>query len=146
MSKSNWLEHGLLDLIFHGTALAGVAQNHAAPRVDWYISLHTASPGEAGNQTTNECAYVGYARIEVDRDNIAWDVTAHEAENLAAITFGVCAGGGPETATHFAIGETLAGADNILYYGEITNPVGGLVINNGITPEFAIRALTASED
>ena len=68
MSKGNTFENDLLGLIFNGTAIANLADDAAtSPLTELYVSLHTADPGEAGDQTTNECAYTSYARVAVAR-------------------------------------------------------------------------------
>lgn len=50
-----------------------------------YLSLHTADPGEAGDQTTNEVSYTSYARVAVARNGSAWTVSGNAA-TLAANT------------------------------------------------------------
>ena len=66
MSKSNAYETDLLGLLFNGTAIANIADNAAsAPLTDLFVALHTADPGEAGNQGTNEANYTGYNRVTV---------------------------------------------------------------------------------
>lgn len=58
MSKGNTFENDLLKLIFHGTAIANIADNAAsAPLTYLPVSFHTAEVPEGGDQTTNECAY-----------------------------------------------------------------------------------------
>ncbi|WP_420584905.1 hypothetical protein [Ruegeria sp.] len=62
-SKADALENDYLDLIFNATAIADLAENDStSPATNLYLSLHSASPGEAGDQSTNECAYTGYSR------------------------------------------------------------------------------------
>lgn len=63
MSKGNTFENDLLQLIFNAVAIANLAQNGVSPITNIEVSLHTADPGEAGDQTTSETAYTGYARI-----------------------------------------------------------------------------------
>jgi len=68
MSKSNAFENSLLKLIFNATAIANLADNAAtSPLTNLYVSLHTADPGEAGDQSTNEVSYTSYARVAVAR-------------------------------------------------------------------------------
>jgi hypothetical protein len=60
MSMTNQAEHALLDLIFLNTDWANIGdasglQNSAAAG-SFYVSLHTADPGEAGSQTTSEAS------------------------------------------------------------------------------------------
>ncbi len=66
MSASNALETSLLGLLITNAAAANIGdagglQPSVAAGVFW-ISLHTADPGEAGDQTTSETAYTNYAR------------------------------------------------------------------------------------
>jgi hypothetical protein len=67
-------------------------------------------------------------------------MAASTISNAAAVTFPQCTGG-TESATHFAIGTVSSGAINskILHSSALDAP---LAISNGITPEFAIGALT----
>jgi len=71
MSKSNTFENQYLQLIFNNVDIpnigdAGGIQNSAVAG-NLYLALHTADPGEAGDQTTNECAYTSYDRVAVAR-------------------------------------------------------------------------------
>lgn len=143
MSKGNTFENDFLKLIFQATAIANIADNAAAsPLTNLYVSLHTADPGEAGDQTTSEATYTGYARIPVARTAGGWTVTANAVENAAAITFGLCTAGS-NTITHFAIGTLVSGAGKILFKGALT---GSLAVSSGITPQFAAGALDVTED
>lgn len=143
MSKSNAMENGLLELFFKGTTFANIADNAGtSPLANLYIALHTADPTEAGNQTSNECAYTSYARVAVPRSGSGWNVSGNAASNAAAITFPT-ATGGSETATHFSIGSLSSGAGVIYYIGALSSP---LAISTGITPEFAIGDLDVTEE
>lgn len=149
MSFSNAFETDLLELLFNNTTLAnmgdvtGLVGSTGAGSL--YVSLHTADPGEAGTQATNEISYTGYARVAVARNSGGWTVTGNTVSNTAAVTFGACTAGSG-TATHFGIGLEVSGATELLAYGTISSPGGGLAISAGITPEFAIGALTATLD
>ena len=68
--KSATFENDILKLIFNGTAITNVADNAAtSPLANLYVSLHTADPTDAGNQTSNEISYTGYARVAVARNS-----------------------------------------------------------------------------
>ena len=60
MSKTNTWENDLLKLVFQNTSasLIGDATGLVGSGVagSLYVSLHTADPGEAGDQTTSETA------------------------------------------------------------------------------------------
>lgn len=143
MSKTNSAENSIIDLIFNATAWANVADNAASsPLTNLYVSLHTSDPGEAGSQTTNECAYTSYARVAVARNSGGWTVSGNQASNAAAVTW-PAATGGSETATHFGIGSAASGTGVLYYSGALS---AGLAISSGITPEAAIGALTVTED
>ncbi len=110
-----------------------------------YIALHTADPGEAGDQTTSETTYTGYARVAVARSGAGWTVSGTaptQAANAAVVTFGLCTVGTP-TITHFSVGFASSGASVILDSGPLT---ASLAVSPGITPNFAIGALVVTLD
>jgi len=142
MSKGNTFENDLLELIFNGTAIANLADDAAtSPLTNIYVALHTGDPGEAGNQTTNECAYTSYARVAVARTSGGWTVTANSVSPAANIDF-PAATGGTETATHVSIGTDVSGTGKILYYGAITPSIN---ISTGVTPRIGTGS-TITED
>jgi len=133
MSKSNALETGILGLIFNATAIANIADNAAtSPLTNLYASFHTDDPGDAGDQTTNEATYPGYARVAVPRTSGGWTVTGDTAVPVAPIIFPMCTGG-TETETHFGIGTAPSGAGVLLYSGTITP---NLDVSTGIPPQL----------
>jgi hypothetical protein len=142
MSKSDSLENSLLKLIFNATAIANVADNAASsPLTNLYVSLHTADPGEAGSQTTNEITYTSYARVAVARTTGGWTVTTNSVSPVATITF-PAGTGGSGTATHFGVGSLSSGA-GVLYYSGTVTP--NIVCGNGVTPQLT-TASTITED
>lgn len=141
MSKSNSFETSLLALIFNATAIADLAENDSSsPATNLELALHTADPGEAGDQTTSEATYTSYARVNVARTSGGWTVTGNSVANAAQIDF-PAATGGTNTITHFSVG--VPGSDVILYSGALT---ASLAVSSGITPTFAAGALTITED
>lgn len=142
MSKGNTFENDFLKLVFQATAIANLADNAASsPLTSLYVSLHTADPGEAGDQTTNEATYTGYARVAVLRSASGFDISAN-AVNLHAITaFPACTASN-NTITHFAIGTASSGAGKLLYSGTVTP---NLTVANGVTPELDTSG-TITED
>jgi len=142
MSKGNTFENDWLKLVFNATAIANLADNaSSSPLASLFVSLHTSDPGEAGDQTTNECAYTSYARVSVARTSGGWTITASSVSPVANITF-PAATGGSETATHWAIGTLTSGAGIILYSGTISP---NIVISSGVTP-IITTASTITED
>lgn len=142
MSKGNTFENDLLKLIFNATAIANIADNAASsPLANLFVALHTADPGEAGDQTTNEIAYTSYARVTVARTSGGWTVTTNSVSPVAAITF-PAGTGGSGTATHASIGVVVSGASKILYSGTVTP---NIVCGSGVTPSLT-TASTITED
>lgn len=135
MSKSDTFENDFLKLIFNAVGIAGLADNAAAgPLGSLYVSLHTADPGEGGNQTTSEIAYTGYARVAVARTAAGWVVTANSVSPAAPVTFGPMTAGAGGSAAFWAVGTTAAGAGKVLYSGAI-NPAINVV--NNVTPSLS---------
>lgn len=146
MSMSNAAEAALLDLLFLNADWAGIGdagglQNSAAAG-SFYISLHTADPGEAGDQTTSEVSYTGYARVAVARSGAGFSRSGSTVSNVATVQFGECSSGSA-TATHFAIGAASSGAGQIILSGALS---ASRAISAGITPLFNASALTATVD
>lgn len=136
MSKGNTTENDVLELIFKATALSWSANTNL------YVSLHTADPGEGGNQTTSECAFGSYARQTVARSGSGWTVSGNTASNAATISFPECSSGS-ETVTHVAIGTASSSTGQILYSGALS---ASRAVSSGITLQFAVGALQITED
>lgn len=151
MSKSDAFELDILKHIFQNVDLAGIGDagglRGSAGAGSLYISLHSADPGEAGTQSTNEISYTGYQRVGVARGTGTWTCATSSgvssAKNAAAITFGTCASLSA-TATYFGVGFAQTGGNVILYSGVLST--GSLPITTGITPFFPIGSLTVTED
>jgi len=149
MSATNAMAAAMLSLYFENVDHANIGNaggllQSTVPGV-FYISLHTADPGETGTQTTSEATFTSYARKSVVRGTGTWTVTTADpavATNDAAITFVTCTGG-TNTITHFGIGTDTSGAGNLLFSGALDS---SLAVSNGITPEFAINALDITAD
>lgn len=132
-AKGNTFENDLLKLIFQATAIANIADNAATgPLTNLFVALHTADPGEAGDQTTSEATYTGYARVSVARTTAGWTVTANSVSPAATITFGACTAG-TNTITHASIGVATSGASKILYYGAVSP---NIAVSAGVTPSL----------
>jgi hypothetical protein len=146
MSMTNAAEQALLDLLFLNTDWANIGDaaglQNSATAGSFFISLHSADPGEAGNQSTSEISYTGYARVGVARTAGGWTRTTSTIANTALVQFGQCTGG-TATATHFGIGTDSTGTGNLLLKGALN---ASLSISNGIQPQFAAGAMTATVD
>lgn len=149
MSKGNTFESDVLQLIFNATTIANIAINAtSSPLTNLFVALHTADPGEAGDQTSSEATYTSYARATVARTTGGWTISGTAptiAGNAAIVAFPACTGG-TNTITYVSVGVAVSSASKILYSGAITTPASGLAVSTGITPSFAIGALTFSED
>lgn len=142
MSKGNTFENDILKLFFNATAIADLAQDDgSSPATNLYVSLHTADPGEAGSQTTNEIAYTSYARVAVARSGAGFTVTNNSVSPAATVSF-PAGTGGSGTATHFGIGTASSGAGYLMYKGTVTP---NIVCGNGITPQLT-TASAVTED
>lgn len=128
MSKGNTFENDLLKLIFNNVDIALIGDaagiQNSATEGSLYVSLHTADPGEAGDQTTNEAAYTNYVRVAVARNAGGWTVSGNQVSNTAAVTFAQCGLTGA-TITHFAVGTDSAGAGKILYKAPLGSVIQG---------------------
>jgi hypothetical protein len=143
---TNAAEANLMNLLFLNVDWANIGdaaglQNSAAAG-SFYVSLHSADPGEAGNQSTNEIAYTGYARVAVARTAGGFTLTTSTISNTALVQFAQCTGG-TATASHFGIGTDLSGNGNLIFKGALTS---SLSISNGIQPQFAAGAMTVTVD
>lgn len=146
MSKSNTFENDLLKHIFNNDNVAligdatGIRGSSTAGSL--YVSLHTADPGEAGDQTTNETAYTNYSRVAVDRTAGGWTVSGNTVSNAALVQFAQCGATGA-TLTHFGVGTDSSAAGKLLYSGALT---ASLAVSSGIQPQFAAGDLDITED
>jgi len=129
-AAASWLK-----LILNAVAIANIADNAASgPLTNLYISLHTATPGTSGNQTTNEAAYTSYARVAVTRNSgtVGWTVSSNTAVPVSTITF-PAATGGSETETFMGIGSASSGTGVLYWYGAISPTI---VVSSGVTPSL----------
>ena len=142
MSKGNTFENDILKLIFNATAIANIADNAASsPLTNLYASLHTADPGEAGDQTTNETSYTSYARVAVARTSGGWTVSGNSVSPVANIDFPACTGGSA-TITHAGIGAASSSTGKLLYKGAVSPNIS---VSSGVTPRLT-TASTITED
>ena len=146
MSKSNACENSILLLIFNASDWLYVADDTVTtPLTDLYVSLHTADPGEAGNQPNNETEYTNYARVAVARTDAGWTVTTNSVSPAANIDFAECGVTPGAAITHFGIGASanLAGTGNVLYYSGTVTP--NITMAAGVIPRLKTTS-TITED
>jgi len=143
MSATNSFETSLLNLIFTNANIANVGDatglRGSSTAANLHIALYTTTPGESTAGT--EANFTGYARVAVVRSGSGWTVSGNQASNAAKITFAECTGGS-NTITGFSIMTAGTGGD-MLFYGSLS---ANLSVSTGITPEFAIGALTITAD
>ena len=123
------------------TAIANMMQNASSPITNLYVSLHTGTLSASSAQNTSEAAYGSYARVAVARTTGGWSLSSQTISNVAAVTFPACTSGS-ETETYVGIGTASSGVGQLLYFGALTS---SLAVSSGITPQFAIGALTVTE-
>lgn len=123
----------ILALLLNATAIANVADNAASsPLTSLYLSLHTASPGVSGNQTTNEAAYGSYARVGITRNSSGFTVASAVATLTSAQNFPT-ASSGSETETYMGVGSASSGAGVLYYFGPLSPTIA---VSNGVTPQL----------
>lgn len=141
--KSDAFENDLLKLIFNATAIANIADNAAAsPLTNLYVALHSADPTDAGDQTTNEITYTGYARVAVARTSGGWTITGNSVSPVANVEFGQRTDAGSVSVTHVSVGSAASGAGKILYAGAISPAI---TVAQGVVPRIT-PASTITED
>lgn len=131
-AKTTLFDGQLLSLILNGTTIANIAINAtSAPITNIYMSLHTASPGVGGNQTTNEAAYTSYARQAIVRTSSGFLISGATATLVANVNF-PAATGGSETETYIGFGTAVSGAGELLYFGALSPTIA---VSSGVTPQ-----------
>ncbi len=141
MSKGDTFENDILKLIFNATAIADLAQDDgSSPATTLTVALHTADPGETGDQTTNETAYTGYARVAVARTTGGWTVTNNSVSPVANIDFGECTASPGGAITHFSVGTGVS--NKLLYKGPVSPNITMAV---GVIPRLKTTS-TITED
>lgn len=133
MSKSNPTEVDTLANTFKATALPWAA----ATSIE--VHLHTADPGEGGTTATAAANYTGYAPVSVARTSAGF-TGSNPIANGALIQFPQCTAGS-NTLTHVSVSWNAS--TQILYSGPLN---ASLAVSAGIQPQFAVGALTVSED
>lgn len=146
MSKSNTFENDLLLLLFNNTAIADIGDatglRATTTAGTFWVSLHTADPGEAGSAVTSETAYTGYARVSIARSGAGFTVTGNSVSPAANVDFGECTASPGGAITHFGIVNTTSGAGKLLYSGTVTPNITMAI---GVIPRLKTTS-TITED
>lgn len=145
MSKSNAMETAVLANVFQNAAIANIGDatglRGSTTAGQLYYSLHTSDPGEAGDQTTSECNYTGYARVAKNRNTTDHVVSGNQMSIATAAVFPIGTGGSG-TATHFGIGTAASGAGVLLYSGALSPTIA---TGTGVTPQIAAGVLVTED-
>jgi|SRR6516162_5488310 hypothetical protein len=130
--KGAVFDNDWLKLIFQAVPIPNIADNASvSPLTVLWIALHTGDP-TGGDQTTNEAAYTGYARVSVARTAAAWIVTGNAVSPAAVIAFPKC-NGGSETEVWASAGVAASGPSKILYRGPLATSIP---VQTGVTPQI----------
>ena len=146
-SLKDTFEEDLLQHIFENADIVGVGDNlrGSVTAGSFYVASYSVAPTDAAAGT--ELDYTGYARVGIARSAAGFDATGGNVSNAAAVTFGEMTAGGPQTAVAFAYCfADVEDADDQIIWGDITSPGGGLVINDGVIPEFRANELDVNVD
>lgn len=145
-AMGNTAESDCLLLIFNNTNWANLGDatglRGSTTAGSFFVGLSTGTLSGTSTQTTTEAAYTSYARVAVARSSGGWTISGSApttAKNTAAVTFPACTGSS-ETETNAQIGRDSSGAGETLFWGALSS---SLAVSSGITPSFAINALSA---
>lgn len=145
MSKSNAFETAWLEHLFNNANIANIGDatglRGSTVAGNLYLALHTADPGEAGTQATNEATYGSYARAAVPRSAGGFTVAGNQVTLAADVAFPEGTSGS-ESLTHWSVGVASAGATMILYKGALN---AAIPAGPGVIPEMT-TGTTITED
>ena len=144
-SKTNAFETDWAEHVFQNLAIANIGDGAGLPAAatvgSLFVALYTTDPTETG-AAGSEATFGSYARQAVSRTGAAgWTIAGPLTDNTALITFPE-ATSGSETITHITI-MTAVTAGDPLYHSTLNT---SRLVNTGTTLEFAIGALTITED
>lgn len=124
-SFSDYTENRVLDHVLGKTSFT-------MPSV--WVALYTVAPTDAGGGT--EAAYGSYARVATS--GASWNAASGgSTSNATALAFPACTSG-TSVVVAFGLLDASSGG-NLLAHGTCS-----LSVSTGITPQFAIGALTVS--
>ena len=139
--KANASSSDGLKLTYNATPIANIADNASvSPLVSIFIAGHSADPGAAGDQTTSEIAYTGYARATVARTTGGFTVATPASGGasvalVSSASLGACTAGSG-TMTHFSTGVAVSGVSKVLHrgvFGSRQGPFTGAITGNALT-------------
>lgn len=128
--KVTAFEEDMLKLIFQNVAVPNIGDvtglRGSTVAGSLYLSLHTASPGSAGDQTTNECTLPGYARMAIARASGAGGFTLTGLSKIAQTDVDPAFAqttSGEQTLSYMGVGTAASGAGRLLYFGPLNRPL-----------------------
>jgi hypothetical protein len=141
MSKSNAIILAEHNLLFCNVAAANIGNagglQPSTVAGSFYLALHTADPGKAGDQSTNEVAYPGYARVAVARQSGAGGFVPSGVQVTlgAQKEFPQATSGANTTALFWSLGTAASGAGTIIRSGPFGSNLGAFqgATNDNIT-------------
>lgn len=136
MPKTTAFSNAFLAYVFNNTDIPWESGTSSL-----YISLHTSSPGIAGNQTTNETSYTGYTRESLTRTNIDFTISTNTMTNATLVEFPANSGA-DVTITHVGIGTASSGTGNLIYFAQLTTPID---VETSFIPRIQIGDLDLTE-
>lgn len=145
--KGTELQRTFLTYIFCTSApttqvAAGSGAATSTTTILW-VSLHTADPGNAGNQTTNEVAYTAYSRIATQRTasggtggwTISTTFSPCSVFPTTGVTFPQCTTASTVVVTNWSVGTSSAtGTTTNLYYTGTVTP--NISLGANVTPSL----------
>lgn len=151
--KSDVLANDFLSHYFLNTAITNVGDAAgllaSASPGSLYVALCTSEPGDDGDPAGHEATYTGYARVAIARNGTQWelfdDAGEKKVRNKLLTEFAAEKGdAGSVTITWFAVSRTASAFFD--YWGQVTDPVGGLIIGPNVLPRIKANLLVISED
>jgi len=133
--KADGLQTNLLKFIFNAVAISNLATSTST---SLWVALHTADPGNNGNQSTSETTYTGYLRVATSRTTGAtgWTVSGNDPASafpLASITFATCTASSTTIVTNWSVGLSSSGTGTLLYSGTVTQNIS---VTTNVTPSL----------
>jgi hypothetical protein len=127
---TNTAENIVARNLFIKTTATGTVIAAATGTASWYVSLHTADPGETASGA--EIAYGAYARVAVARTASGWTVSGGNVYPAANIDFPACTGGTTGVASHFALWTASTGG--VCWIKGAISP--SISVGVGVTPRL----------
>lgn len=145
-SLTNTMENSLLLYLFNNVAIANIGSaaglQPSASAGSFWVGLFTVTPSDSAAGT--ECTYVNYARQEMVRSGADITVSGNNASNAKLLTFPT-SGGTTNQVVAFGIFTASTGG-SLIWWGSISDPVGGLAVTTGVTPIFGIGDIDINLD